>query len=104
MTPLNCILANSKIIQKRVCALIEFNEMFDRSVNTQEHKETKVLIKSVESSGKIMWFYNKNQIERMKIKKGDFSSKFGITKEPESYIVEIVKLFSSFIRNREINV
>lgn len=78
--------------------------MFNLSVNTQEHKETKVLIKSVESSGKIMWFYNQNQIQRMKIRKGDFYSKFSFTTEPETIIVEIVKLFSTYIKNREINV
>ena len=51
---------------------MEFQELFSAQDKKKEHSETKNLIKSIESSGKIMWFYNKNQIEKMKIRKGDF--------------------------------
>jgi hypothetical protein len=77
MTPLNSILANSKIVIKR------FENM---NMNSPENLETIALLKSIKFSGKIMWYYNKNQITKMKINKQEFQSQYSLTKVPEEYI------------------
>ena len=51
-----------------------------------------------------MWYYNKNVITKMKIKKSEFISNFTATKNPEQYIKQVVKLFQQTIKNRELNV
>ena len=51
-----------------------------------------------------MYYYNENQIQRMKIRKSEFVSKSTITQEPEIYIQKVIEPFQYLIKNREINV
>ena len=104
MTPLNSILANSKIVEKRLEDLCKFSDLYTDQANKRENKETKVLLESIKFSGKIMWYYNRNQIQKMKIKKGEFESKVSIAKDPEFYIKQVLKPFSPMIKRKEINV
>jgi hypothetical protein len=65
MTPLNSILGNSKIVIKRI------EDLFKHELTVQ-NLETMGLLNSIKFSGKIMWYYNKNQIAKMKINKQEF--------------------------------
>jgi hypothetical protein len=75
MTPLNIILANSKILIKRFKELQKYlDELFDIKKNQQlkqevaaRNEETIKIIQAIEQSGQGMWYYNQNQIQRMKI-------------------------------------
>ena len=85
MNPLNCILGNSKIIYKR---LLEMNREFVSLVDTckpkggnyqniiDKHDETVGILNSITHAGQIMWFFNQNQIEHMKMSKDDFKIKY----------------------------
>ena len=69
-----------------------------------ENQETIKLLYSIKFSGKIMWYYNKNQITKMKIGKQEFQPSYSITKLPEEYIRQVVNPFSPMIKRRELNV
>ena len=76
MTPLNCILAQSKIVTKRYSEALELLKEYYRMKNDEKGlkqmqingKETLKIMQAIEQSGQAMWFYNTNQIQRMKIK------------------------------------
>jgi len=55
-------------------------------------------------SGKNMYFYNKNQIMKMQIRKGEFMTKLTPSAKPEEFIKDIIHPFSLIIKNRQINV
>jgi len=62
MTPLNCIIGNSKLVMGR---FIELNELFkkmqpDNKAVLERNKETFMLMQAIEQSGVAMWFYNQN--------------------------------------------
>ena len=58
MTPLNSIIANSKIMEKRVNELVEKASKSQNMADQVTNKITKQLVKQIEYSGKIMFFYN----------------------------------------------
>ena len=63
MTPLNCILTNSKIIRQRIKALIDTVEVATgdkESVESKTHNQTLNLLNAIEFSGQIMQLYNRN--------------------------------------------
>ena len=39
----------------------------------RENMETYSVIQAIKNSGQLMWYYNQNQIQRMKIKKNEFT-------------------------------
>ena len=63
-----------------------------------------MLMKAMEHSGKIMQFYNLNQIQRMKIIKGEFEMHKSYTDKPEDFIKQVIEPFSHTLKNRSINV
>ena len=83
MTPLNIILANSRIAVKRFIEIQKFLEdYFEIKQNPslkkeflEKNTETINIIRAIEQSGQGMWYYNQNQIQRMKIQKNEFKSK-----------------------------
>ena len=48
----------------------------------------------INQSGNIMHSYNSNQIERMKINKGEFGNKPVLAKEIHGYINKVLEQFS----------
>ena len=68
-----------------------------------QNEETISLLYSIKYSGKIMWYYNKNQITKMKINKQEFQPKYTVTKMPEDFIQQVVGPFAPMIKRREIN-
>ena len=49
-------------------------------------KETLKILQAIEQSGQAMWFYNTNQIQRMKIRKNEFKQVLKSSKNPDDYI------------------
>ena len=68
MTPLNCILAQTKIVSKRYLEAMQllkeyFKIIKDENSNKKQDikgKETLKILQAVEQSGLAMWFYNTN--------------------------------------------
>jgi len=56
MTPLNCILANSRIVYRRFSELTDPFEQ-DKQVKVK-NEETLKIIKAIQQSGQSMWYYN----------------------------------------------
>lgn len=89
MTPLNPILNHSVLIKQRLIALYleKLNIRINHNTSSQnieglDHQELAHVLKnsfeakiaiqqlaSIEQSAKLIWYYNTNQIKRMKIKK-----------------------------------
>jgi hypothetical protein len=101
MTPLNCILANSKIVYKRFKENFELLEKYFLMIGDLEGakkmqirgEETLKILKAIEQSGQAMWFYNQNQIQRMKIKKNEFKSKNNLSKGADQHIMKVIYPF-----------
>ena len=80
MTPLNCILGTSALLVNRMSQLhLMLKDNFTKlgmddqiQTLTKKNDETLNMINSVNQSAQVMWFYNRNQIQRMKIKKKEF--------------------------------
>ena len=107
MTPLNCILANSRIVRQRIKQLIDVAEEVagdKESVESRGHQQTIQLLNAIEFSGQIMQLYNKNQIQRMKIRKGDFESAQTTIQNPEECIRQTIAPFSPQIKSKQLNV
>ena len=51
-----------------------------------------------------MWYYNQNQIQRMKIKKNEFIKKFTFQKNLEEQIERVVNPFEPQITSRNLKV
>lgn len=51
-----------------------------------------------------MWYYNQNQIQRMKIKKNEFVKKFTFQKNLEEQIERVVNPFEPQITSRNLKV
>jgi len=51
-----------------------------------------------------MWYYNQNQIQRMKIKKNEFVEEIGEWKQPVEYIKKVVYPFNLDINRFKIQV
>lgn len=49
-------------------------------------------------------YFNDNQIQRMKIKKGEFHVKLVKTQQPENFIKNVIEPFQILIENRQINI
>ena len=70
MTPLNIILANSRIASKRFLEVQKYlDEYFEMIKNPglkkevgEKNNETIKIIQAIEQSGQGMWYYNQNQI------------------------------------------
>jgi hypothetical protein len=68
MTPLNCILAQSKVVGKRIAVnhalLKEYFVMKKDLVGLKQQEitdlETYKMVQAIEQSGKCMWYYNTN--------------------------------------------
>ena len=71
MNPLNNILANSDLVHNRLYKLMQLCELsrIDMPFN---QKETLKLSKAVKQSATCLWYFTQNQIQKMKIRKGDF--------------------------------
>ena len=61
-------------------------------------------MRSIKFSAMIMWFYNKNQIQKMKIRKNEFEIKMVKTSCPEEYIEKVIQPFSPMIKRKELNI
>lgn len=92
-TPLNNILTGSKLVEKSIDELINFQEERFGLQNKQQNDQTRIMIRSIEQSGRILKFFNDNQIQRMKIKKGEFHVKFLKTQQPENFIKHVIEPF-----------
>jgi len=93
MTPLNNILNSCKLIYYRYA---EFLKNHEESMNPQDINDfnfSQVMIKSVEHSGKLLYYYNCNQLQRMKICKNEFEPKFTMTKDPMYFIKKVIEPF-----------
>ena len=88
MTPLNCIINNSKLIET------ELGE------DKEKNKNTLGLVEAIKHSGLIFKYYNQNQIQRMKIKKNEFYINKRLLKSPEHVIMKILKPFSLTLKKR----
>ena len=112
MTPLNCILANSKIVLKRFRENFELLEEYYKVIQDPEGAkkmkirgdETLKILRAIEQSGQAMWFYNQNQIQRMKIRKDEFISKSTFARSPDQHIQKVVHPFEPQINSREIKI
>lgn len=93
MTPLNCILNNTKIILGKISEIKKFRtENALKKSNKEDHKKlqkfldfSEGLSKQVLNSSINLNFYNENQIQKMKINHGqiDINNSFG---DPEEYL------------------
>ena len=111
MTPLNSILGNSQIILNKI---YEFRELLCRMyqlikvpIDKKEMArldETYTMMRAIQQSGQIMWYYNQNQIQRMKIRKNEFLIRtFEIT-DPENIIEKVVYPFFPMILQKNVEV
>jgi len=62
------------------------------------------LISSVEQSGKAMWYFNTNQIQRMKIKQNLFRVTPKESMDPTKPILKVLWPFEHQIEKRKIGV
>jgi hypothetical protein len=101
MTPLNCILAQSKIVAKRYMEALKIILEYFRQRNDEQGlkqaefngMETLGILRAIEQSGQAMWFYNTNQIQRMKIKKNEFKQQIKTAKNPDEHISKVIYPF-----------
>ena len=63
-----------------------------------------MIINSMKQAAQVMWFYNRNQIQRMKIKKRQFEENRTITMFPEREIEKVVYPFLQQIYSSNISV
>ena len=89
MTPLNCILTTSKIALKRVIELMKLVQQ----ENSTRNLETIQMLQNINQSGQLMFYYNSNQIERMKIEKSEFRPKPEMSSQIESFIIQVLEQF-----------
>ena len=104
---------NSKIIQSRFKEMqrehlheLNLNKNYSNNKNQidKRNEETVQIINSITYSGQIMWFYNQNQIQRMKIDKNEFRVKLSDSKTVEMSIEKVIQPFMPTIYSREISV
>lgn len=69
-----------------------------------KNNETIKIIQAIEQSGQGMWYYNQNQIQRMKIQKNEFKFKPSKTKNLESFITKVLYPFERQILRQEISL
>jgi hypothetical protein len=55
--------------------------------------ETLRMLQAIQFSGQAMWFYNTNQIQRMKIRKNEFKVQNKNCKNPDEYISNVINPF-----------
>lgn len=80
MTPLNSILGNSNLVRDQIQqSLAGLMKKVENLLNLEElpnmikgMHENITLISAVQQSGMVMYYYNMNQITRMKIRKNEF--------------------------------
>ena len=105
MTPLNCILNNSKVI------LAKIKENTKPKVDKKNKKQHYIdlykfnhknneLTQQILDSAKLLYFYNSNQIEKMKIKKEQNEIKQVFEDSPENIIKEVLQPFQSQMETR----
>jgi hypothetical protein len=93
MTPLNCILNNSRIILGKISDIKKFRtEVKGKISNKEDHKNLQKFFDFSESVSKqVLYsainlnFYNENQIQKMKIKNGQIEINTGFG-DPEKYL------------------
>ena len=89
MTPLNCILNNAKMLLVKLQKTMKKGEK-KSSQHYKELMEFQVacleMNKQIMFSAQILQFYNTNQIEKMKIKKGELVVKEMCSDKPEQFI------------------
>ena len=61
-------------------------------------------MKAVESSGKILHMFNLGQIQRMKIRKNEFTIKPTVTSSPELFADQAISPFAQKIKSMKMNV
>ena len=83
MTPLNCILNNARIILGKISE-IEGHRQTNKQSNKEDHKKLQKFFTLSQSTTKqVLYsainlnFYNENQIQKMKINKGEVQLNLG---------------------------
>ena len=113
MTPLNCIIGNSKIVLKRLKnqldnfqrAMNEKNGCYNyQGADMARQQSITSLISGIQQSGEIMHFYNDNQVQRLKINRGAFTPIATFHQQPEKFIREVVAPFEPEIQQKNLNV
>ena len=93
MTPLNCILGNSKVVQNRLMRLED----------TPTNRETFKLAMAIHQSAFSMWYYNQNQICRMKIQKCQFKFNASACIAPEHHVEKVLYPFVPQMLSRSLH-
>ena len=96
MTPLNLILSNSKVVIDKLEKNME-KESNSSAKNYSDllrfHKNSYEMYKQIMYSAQILQFYNTNQIERMKINKGQLNIQENSSDRPEKFIKQVLQPF-----------
>ena len=100
MTPLNCILGCTEL------AIDQIQSELRNEAQRSPHKTEELVsnLKAVLSSGKILHLFNLNQIQRMKIRKQEFSADESVTACPQFYVEEVITPFAQKIKSMKIKV
>lgn len=107
MTPLNCILGNGKILLAQIQKLMSKGSRRS-AVHYKElqdfQKQNFDLNKQIMYSAQILQFYNMNQIEKMKVNKGELIIKEMCSLKPEQFIEEVLQPFEYQIKKKKMKV
>ena len=111
MTPLNSIISNSQMVLRRI---LEFHEAVEEKLLrskdpkmielVEKSKETMFFTRAITQSGMLMWFYNTNQIMRMKIRKQEIDITTQETAFPEVHIEKVISEFVPMITARKLQL
>ena len=66
--------------------------------------ETLKLLKCVKQGGQILWYFNQNQIQKMKIKKGEFKIKQTKTSDVMKHVKNVIEPFEPQVTANSITV
>ena len=101
MTPLNCIINNSKLVHDQLAEIVRNHPTISRS---RVFNQTLLMLDSVNQSGMILFYFNQNQIQRMKIKQNQFHQYVSQTFHVHEHIQEVLFPFETQIASSEVEV
>ena len=106
MTPLNSILGNSGIILDDLRKVVSDSNLKQRSSDPILVKviDSIRFLQAIQQSGKIMYFYNLNQILRMKINKNEYKLSYSPSSEPQHHLFQVLFPFIPQILSSQLTV
>ena len=101
MNPLNNIVQNSSTVHRMISKLLEESKINE---NQQQMLTSLKLVQAVSHSAVLLWYFNQNQIARMKIKKKEFVTKETPISNVLDHLSNVITPFMSKIKKTDIKV